>query len=188
MNMRSNRSLDHLFAGQPGRKQGSGAFVNSVMPETLLPLEDIERISGLKALLYAKMRTPRFLGGELSIVTHKGEKLLCLGCSSADQFERYRSLVPKNVKTQVNDVGEDAFLGPDIAKQEPYFLVFRQGSHTVSLTAATTSDPGKNTLSADQLISLAKVVAENLARWHDLMGTLVRDQFVWGADPDKLVM
>jgi hypothetical protein len=106
----------------------------------------------------------RFLGSDLNFVTSNGNKILSVEFSNVRHYNTYKVFVPKNIKTLLHDIGEEAFAGPDIENQTPYMLVFRQGKYAVSLTAATTCDAQKNMLSLDQLVGIGKIIAKRVQK------------------------
>jgi hypothetical protein len=130
--------------------------------ETYLTVDDVERISGLRDIKQMPFNPLRFLGSDLNFVTCDNQKILSVEFSKARHYNTYKIFVPKNFKSSISGVGEEAFAGPDFKEQTPYLLVFRQGDHTVSLTAATTSDFSHNMLSLEQLVELAKIIAQRL--------------------------
>lgn len=142
-----------LFAAKSAKKH-----------EVLLTVADVEQVTGLKGITLVPFNPARFLGSDLNFVAADGRKILSVEFAKAGQFETYKVLVPKNYKSEIPGVGQEAFMGPDIADQAPYLLVFRQDGYTVALTVATTSDTRKNMLTIEQLLSLGKTIASRLAK------------------------
>ena len=130
--------------------------------EKYLTIEDVNRVTGLKVVWQVPYHPEEFLGSDLNFVSEQGEKILCVAFSKAGLYDTYRSTVPKNFKTQVKNLGEEALIGPDIEGREPFMLVFRKGDHAVSLTTATTMDPTRNLLTVDQLITIGGIIASRL--------------------------
>lgn len=131
--------------------------------ETYLTVADVEQVTGFKGVRQIPFHPDRFLGSDLNFVTDEGDKILSVEFSKASQYNTYRVFVPKNFKTSLQGIGEEAFVGPDIEDQVPYLLVFRKGNYAVSLTAATTSDTRRNMLTIDQLACIGKIIAGRLA-------------------------
>jgi hypothetical protein len=129
-----------------------------------LTVADVEQVSGLKGVKQIRFNPLRFLGSDLNFVTSDGNKILSVEFSNVRHYKTYKVFVPKNVKTLLQDIGEEAFTGPDIENQMPYLLVFRQGDYAVSLTAATTCDSQKNMLTLEQLIRIGKIIAKRIAK------------------------
>jgi hypothetical protein len=130
--------------------------------EMYLTIEDVKRVTGLKAVRQVPFHPEEFLGSDLNFVNEQGEKVLCVTFSRAGLYDTYRSTVPKYFKTPVSDVGEEAFLGPDMESREPFMLVFRKGDHAVSLTTAPTNDASRNLLTAEQLVAIGAIIASRL--------------------------
>jgi hypothetical protein len=130
--------------------------------EVYLTVEDVKRVTGLKAVWKVPFHPEEFLGSDLNFVNEQGEKVLCIAFAKAGLYHTYRSTVPKYFKTPVKDLGEEAFIGPDIEGREPFMLVFRKGDHAVSLTTAPAKDPNRNLLTADELIAIADIIASRL--------------------------
>jgi hypothetical protein len=131
--------------------------------DAYLSVADVEQVSGLKRVKQIQFNPLRFMGSDLNFVTSDGNKILSVEFSNVRHYNTYKVFVPKNVKTLLQDIGEEAFTGPDIENQMPYLLVFRQGSYAVSLTAATTCDTQKNMLTIEQLVSIGRIIAKRIA-------------------------
>jgi len=130
--------------------------------EKYLTIDDVKRVTGLKAVWQVPFHPEEFLGSDLNFVNEHGEKILCVSFSKAGLYNTFRSAVPKNIKTSVKDLGEEAFIGPDIDGREPFMLVLRKGDHAVSLTTATTAESNKNLLTVDELIAIGGIIASRL--------------------------
>lgn len=131
--------------------------------DAYLTVADVEQVTGLTGVKRIRFNPLRFLGSDLNFVTSDGNKILSVEFSNVCHYNTYKVFVPKNIKTLLQDIGEEAFAGPDIENQTPYLLVFRQGEYAISLTAATTCDAQKNMLSLDQLVGIGKIIAKRVA-------------------------
>jgi hypothetical protein len=131
--------------------------------DTYLTISDVEKVTGLTGLKQVQFNPLRFLGSDLNFVASDGSKILSVEFSHASRYNTYKVFEPKNIKILLQDIGEEAFVGPDIENQVPYQLVFRQGNYAISLTAAT-CDAKKNMLTLEQLISIGKIVASRVAK------------------------
>lgn len=148
------------------------SFTNSGMPlpadtglyDAYLTVADVEQVTGLTGVKKIQFNPLRFLGSDLNFVTSDGNKILSVEFSNVRHYNTYKVFVPKNIKALLQDIGEEAFTGPDIENQMPYLLVFRQGNFAVSLTAATTCDSQKNMLTIEQLAGIGKIIAKRVAK------------------------
>ena len=143
---------------------GMPRAVDTVLYDSYLSVADVERETGLTGVKKIQFNPLRFLGSDLNFVTSDGNKILSVEFSNVCHYNTYKIFVPKNIKILLQDIGEEAFAGPDIENQVPYLLVFRQGDYAVSLTAATTSDSQKNMLTLDQLVGIGKIIASRLPK------------------------
>jgi hypothetical protein len=158
---RKDRSFPDRFRAQYDSPGMYGISKTSPY-EKYLTVEDVKRVTGLKVVWQVPFHPEEFLGSDLNFVNEQGEKILCIAFSKAGLYNTYRSTVPKYFKTPVKDLGEEAFIGPDIEGREPFMLVFRKGDHAVSLTTATTRDANRNLLTVDQLITIGGIIASRL--------------------------
>ena len=137
---------------------------DAVVYDAYLTVSDVERVTGLTGVKKIQFNPLRFLGSDLNFVTSDGIKILSVEFSNVCHYNTYKVFVPKNIKVLLQDIGEEAFAGPDIENQTPYLLVFRQGDYAVSLTAATTGDSRKNMLTLDQLVVIGKIISARLPK------------------------
>ncbi len=131
--------------------------------DAYLTVADVEQVTGLTGVKQVQFNPLQFLGSDLNFVANDGSKILSVEFSNVRHYNTYKVFVPKNIKILLHEIGDEAFVGPDIENRMPYLLVFRQGNYAISLTAATTCDAKKNMLTLEQLISIGKIIATRLA-------------------------
>jgi hypothetical protein len=132
--------------------------------ERYLTADDVKYVTGLRDVRQVPFHPAEFLGGDLNFVNESGDKILCVAFFRAGLYDTYRYTVPKNLKTPVEFVGDEAFLGPDSIGGEPFMLVFRIGDHTVSMTTAVAKDKKRNLLAVDELITIGNIIASRLEK------------------------
>jgi hypothetical protein len=131
--------------------------------ESYLTIGDVERATGLQNVKQISSHPSKFLGGDLNFVNTEGSKVLCVVFSKANQFETYRSMMPKDLIIAVKGVGEEAFAGLSTADRSTQFLVFRKGDHMVYLIAAASAGERNNGLTLGQLVAIGKIMTARLA-------------------------
>ncbi len=133
--------------------------------EPFLTEFDVEGVTGLRHIRHELK--PNSPAGNECIFLYRNTPILMVTISPAIQYETYKTMVPKNVKSMFHGPGEEGFIGPDIAGQMPYLLVFRRKGFAVSLTTVTTADTGKNVLSIEQLIAVGTIIDQNMIRQYN---------------------
>jgi hypothetical protein len=102
-------------------------------------------------------------GGDLNFADSDGKLVVMAGFQSADYYTRFKTQ-KSYFKSDIKGVGEEAFSGPSSGGAE-YLLVFRKGSHCISLTSFfNLGGPASKPLmlTKEQLVELGKVVAGRL--------------------------
>ncbi len=160
---RTDRTQSDPLARLSYKSLGMYLAADAKLFEKLLTVSDVESVTGFTGVRQVPFNPANFLGSDLNFVTRDSRKILSVEFSEKGQFNAYRGALPSNFKTPLTGIGQEAFLGRDVANRSPYLLVFSKGEYAVSLTAAATQDSRHNMLNADQLTLLARIIAERLA-------------------------
>ncbi len=160
--------LDTFSDASRGCKE-TGGLATSGMPlhETFLTVYDVEKITGLTNIRRELKPNATIVGIEYLFLLGSTPVLL-VTMSPSNQYETYKTMVPKNVKSMISGPGEEGFVGPDIVGQMPYLLVFRRKGFAVSLMTTPTADTGRNSLSLEQLAAIGSSIDQRLIRRYEM--------------------
>jgi hypothetical protein len=133
-----------------------GLRAQSTPYDKYLTSADIEKAVGMTGVKSVPREPRKGAGGHLNFANAKGDLILLASFLAATDFNSYKG-TPGMVKSQVQGLGDEAFIGP--ANDLPYMLVVRKADKCLGLsTFADPQKPGTNRLTMDQLKAIAAVI------------------------------
>ncbi len=161
--MAAKRIPNHRYSSWSFGGTAFSLLKETLMYETCLTEEDVERASGLCKISKVPHHPSKFMGGDLNFVNEQGEKILCVVFATASQFEMFKSSTADGVSTRAIGIGEEAFAGHTSADPATQFLVFRKGGHAAFLLAPAPAREQQIRLTLPQLLDIGKIITTRLA-------------------------
>jgi len=148
-----------LFLATRTPGAGQTAKPTSSAYEKLLTVADVESATGIKGTKRVAPGSVRGTGGNLNFAQADGSLLLMVRFGDAELFKKWKAQEGL-FKSAVNDIGDEAFIGP--AVENPYVLYVRKRNQAFSLSSFLNTDTLKPLVNQNQLRSLAKIILPRL--------------------------
>jgi hypothetical protein len=125
-----------------------------------LTAADIASVSGLKGVKLIPKNPSIGAGGDLNFAINATQLVVMVQVVDKSNYAGYKQLCFKAV---VKGLGDQAMEGAAMPGGASNQVVFTKGNKCVALTAfGDPNDPGKNMLTVEQLIKLAKIIVTRM--------------------------